>query len=453
MLANYKSIINFKPFVLSVICLSFLVISCKKDKSEEDVREEAYFKTQDIYLWNQLLPSVEVFNPKASADLYALMDRVKSYQPLDKWSFVETQTETDQTERGQTTDFGLMVKFATGSATDIRVSYVYANSSAGKAGVKRSWRINSINGRTIDRRVQSDIDFINNIFFADPQSAKFEFVKPDGSSVTLTLQKTEYGLNTVLFSKVYTVADKKVGYLVFNEFSGVTSRTELVSTINSFQNQAVTEMIVDLRYNRGGYVQTQDTLANMLAPLSVGRGQKVMYTYEFNNKNSSLNESYKFYKTGTLNLNRIIFIVSQSSASASELLINNLFPVMDVKLIGDNTYGKPVGFFPIPVGKYNIFPVSFKTVNSAGKADFYTGFPVDKEVVDDLLHDFGDEEEANLKVALNYFKTGNFTISAASRTLSLNQANIQAVNKINSDFADHLPSLMVENRPSRMPRH
>lgn len=452
MLANYKSTFSLNPFIVSIICLSFLVISCKKDKKEDDIREEAYIKTQDIYLWDQLLPSVAVFNPKASADVYALMDRVRSYQPLDKWSFVETIAETEQTERGQTTDFGLMVKFATGNATDIRVSYVYASSSAGKAGVKRSWRIKTINDRAIDGRSESDIDFINNIFFGNPQSAKFEFLKPDGSSATLTLQKTEYGLNTVLFSKVYTVTDKKVGYFVFNEFSGATSRSELVSVINSFQNQGVNEVIVDLRYNRGGYVETQDTLANMLAPLSVGRGQKIMYTYKFNDKYTSLNESYKFYKAGTLNLNRILFIVSPSSASASELLINNLLPVMDVKLIGDTrTYGKPVGFFPIEVGKYNIFPVSFKTVNSEGSADFYTGFPVDKNVADDLLHDFGDVEEANLKVALNYFASGAFAASAPNKTLSFNSAEVQRVNEVNASFADNLPAISIENRPSRMP--
>jgi len=463
MLANYKSRPYFKSLILSITCLSLCFTACKKDSKEKDdeessyevkkdVRDSAYLYTQDIYLWDNVLPSIAVFKPRNSADVYEVMDRVRSYQPLDKWSFVETKAETEQTEQGQSTDFGFMIKFATGSATDIRVSYVYANSSAGKAGVKRSWRINTINDRVIDGRNQTDIDYINNVFFGNPQSAKFEFIKPDGSSVTLTLQKNGYGLNTVLFSKVYTKSDKKIGYFVFNEFSGATSVVELVSVISSFQNQGVTEMVVDLRYNRGGYVSTQDTLANMLAPLNVGRGQKTMYTYKFNDRHKSWNETYKFYKTGTLNLSRIIFIVSPSSASASELLINNLLPVMDVKLVGDTrTYGKPVGFFPIPVFEYNIFPVSFKTVNSDGNADFYTGFPVDKYVADDLVHDFGDEEEANLKMALNYFATGAFTASAPNKTLSLNSADIQRVNELNASFADNLPSVTIENRPLRMP--
>jgi hypothetical protein len=346
-----------------------------------------------------------------------------------------------------------MVKFAPGSATEIRVIYVYANSSAGQKGVKRTWRVNKINGKAINRNIEADVNYINNIFFGNDQSAVFEFLKPDNTSETLTLSKTTYPLNTVLFSKIYTGSSKKIGYFVFNEFSGTTSVNELVSTINNFQSQGVNEIVIDLRYNRGGFVSTQDTLANMLAPQSVGRGQKVMYTYKFNDKYSSWNESTKFYKVGSLNLSRVFFIVSPSSASASELLINNLRPVMDVKLIGETrTYGKPVGFFPIPVYEYNIFPVSFKTVNSNGEADFYQGFPVNHHVADDLLHDFGDVNEAALSRAVNFINSGQYVSrSSAGKISSVPQKDVQRISEINAGIMEHLPSTTIENRPAKMP--
>jgi C-terminal processing protease CtpA/Prc len=456
----YKSLIG-RSLTLA-FALAALFSSCKKNSDRDndngyqvksDVRDSAYIYTQDYYLWPEKLPAISVFQPRNSQDIFEVMDKVKTYQPLDKWSFAETKLETQQSSKGIDTDFGFLVKFIPGSNTEIRVSYVYSASSAGQKGVQRSWRIIKIDGRVIDRSVPADFTFINDIFFGSPTSALFEFMKPDGTRVSLTLSKTAYVLNTVLFKNVYTKGTKKIGYFVFNQFSGATSVTELVNTFNYFQNEGVNEMIIDLRYNRGGFVSTQDTLANMLAPTSVGRGQKVMYTYKFNDKYSKYNETNKFYKVGNLNLNRIVFIVSPSSASASELLINNLKPVInEVKLVGDTrTYGKPVGFFPISVFEYNIFPVSFKTVNSNGEADYFAGFPVNKNVADDLSRDFGNEEELNLKEALKYLTTGAFTASVSAERSSVSAAEISKTAQLNYDFAEHRSSATIENRPSKMP--
>ena len=106
-----------------------------------------------------------------------------------------------------------------------------------------------------------------------------------------------------------------------------------------------------------------------------------------------------------LNLNRVFFIVTNGTASASELLINNLKPYMDVKLIGDTTYGKPVGFFPVDIYNYSIYPISFKTVNSAGNADYYNGFAPDKIAPDGVSKNWGDITEPSLASALKYIST------------------------------------------------
>jgi C-terminal processing protease CtpA/Prc len=112
-------------------------------------------------------------------------------------------------------------------------------------------------------------------------------------------------------------------------------------------------------------------------------------------------------------LSRVFFIVGPSSASASELLINNLIPVMDVKLIGrSKTFGKPVGFFPQPVGDWFIFPVSFKTVNKNGESNYYNGFTPNSIVADGVDKDFGDLSESSLASAIKFITTGAFRLSS-----------------------------------------
>ncbi|NEU07947.1 hypothetical protein GZH53_06445 [Flavihumibacter sp. R14] len=446
-------------FTLFIIGFVLLVSSCKKDpvttdepyQVQVDVRDSAYIKTKDIYLWTDILPPIEVFRPRDSKDIYEVMTRVRSYQPLDRFSFVETKEETEKASQGLVSDFGFLVKFYS-SLTDLRVNYVYESSPGGNKGVKRGWKVLRLNGRELNGDNQGDKDYLNEIFFGPATSAEFTFEKPDGSIFTTTINKGVYPLNTVLFKNIYNAGSKKVGYFVYNQFSGISSVNELIVTMNYFQSNGIKDVIVDLRYNRGGFVSTQDTLANMLAPQSVGRGQKVMYTYEFNKRYSQFNETNYFHKTGSVSPTRIVFIVTPATASSSELLINNLKPVLDVKLVGEkNTFGKPVGFFPIPVFDYNIYPVSFKTVNSVGTSDYYEGFKVDKDTEDDLSRDFGDVNEASLKEALHYMTSGSFTATAEKRILSTSSISDSELFGANADIDRNVPKIEIENRKRKMP--
>jgi len=459
MLPLKRSIHYGNYFSLLFVGLLVTVASCKKDPSNNvepyqvqvEVRDSAYIKTKDIYLWTDNLPSIQEFRPRDSKDIYEVMTKVRSYQPLDRFSFVETKEETERASQGLESDFGFLVKFYS-SLTDLRVNYVYESSPGGAKGVRRGWRILRLNGRELNGDNKSDIDYLNDIFFGTATAAEFTFQKPDGSVLTTTINKGVYPLNTVLYRNVYNAGSRKVGYFVYNQFSGPSSVQELIVTLNYFQSNGVNDIVVDLRYNRGGFVSTQDTLANMLAPQSVGRGQNVMYTYEFNKRYSQFNESTLFYKTGSFNLSRIVFIVTPASASASELLINNLKPVLDVKLVGEkNTFGKPVGFFPIPVFDYSIYPVSFKTVNSVGSADYYSGFQVDKDTEDDLSRDFGDINEASLKEALRYLSTGSFTSISPKRILSTSGITEFDLFEANADIDKQVRKIEIEDRYRKMP--
>ena len=112
-------------------------------------------------------------------------------------------------------------------------------------------------------------------------------------------------------------------------------------------------MIVDLRYNGGGSVNTAEYLDGVMAPANVAG--KLMYKYIYNDKLTAsasqvgLQENVLFKSGGNLNLSNVFFIGGRNTASASELTLNNLKPYMNVKLVGQKTYGKPVGFFSFSI--------------------------------------------------------------------------------------------------------
>lgn len=443
-------------FLISLTSLFVFLASCKKDLeapatnnvgsinvSQADLlKDSLYLFTKEIYLWQDVLPSYEVFNPrqfKGATDLDAAsseMNAVRRLQPLDRFSFVTTKEFSTGLQTGETVNYGFFVKAASadvvGPADSVHwyVEYVFDKSGAGTAGVARGWYVNKINSTALGYN-QSSIDLLNSTFFGSGNNALFEFVKPDGSRVTLNLTKTSFTSNSVLYKNTINTGGRKVGYFVFKQFFGAPSVTELNSVFSYFKSEGINELIVDLRYNPGGSTATQEKLANLIAPASANN--QVMYKYIFNTSlqqgNFPLllkkagypptsfrqeNNTEKFANTGSLNLSRVFFIVSHATASASELLINNLRPYMDVKLVGDTTYGKPVGFFPVDIFNYSIYPISFKTVNSAGNADYYTGFAPNKTAPDGVNKNWGDVTEPSLASALKFISSGTFRTTAAA---------------------------------------
>lgn len=407
--------------IVGLVAFGGLAVSCKQNDlnpqtsttipstglATADIRDSLWAYMQDVYLWYDKLPTT--FNPRNYSSPESEMNALRAYQPLDQWSFVEKAADFNSYfSDGETKDFGFWIKFDANN--DLRVRYVYAQSPAGKAGIERGWKITSIDGKSI---ASLSDDAIVSAFY-DATSTTFGFQKSDGSSVSVPLTTATYTLNTVLYTNTYDVAGKKAGYLVFNSFTGAPSQNELKAALTQFETAGISELIVDLRYNGGGDVDTQTMLANALAPASVTRSS-VMFSYQHNQKLAQWNETTRFSKTGTLNLSRIFFITTSSSASASELLINNLKPYLDVKTIGSTTHGKPVGMYGFEVMDYVIGPVAFKTVNAKNEGDYYDGIPVDAAVADGLDKNWGNPLENCLATALNYIQTGSFSITSNAR--------------------------------------
>lgn len=300
-------------------------------------------------------------------------------------------------------------------------------SPAGRAGVKRGWRITKINGSTNITTANAGY-IVQNVFQSN--ATTFTFLKPDGTTVDASLNAASYQENPVMLDSVYTVGAKKIGYFVFSSFLGDTNAVynNFSRIANRFASEGVQDLVVDLRYNGGGYVSVAEKLADYLAPNSANGG--VMITQKFNKNYSAYNSTDLFRKEGPLNLSRIFFIVSSSTASASELLINSLKPYMDVVLLGaSKTHGKPVGFFPIPVGNWYIFPVSFSTVNKNGEGAYYGGLSLNNQVADGLDKDWGDLTETSLASAVKYIASGSFRVADAGKTLALPTADVIAGNK------------------------
>ncbi|MBS1748515.1 MAG: hypothetical protein JST63_01270 [Bacteroidetes bacterium] len=416
-------------FSLLIIALMSFVMSCKKENNTGNttldsldiankIKDTAWRYAQDLYLWYNHLPAS--FNPQSYSDPNAIMEAIRAYSiepgfpnPVDKWSFAIKKTDWDNVSSGISGDFGMNIFF--NSTNDLRVSYVEPASPAGASGISRSWRIISVNNDTAINTEDATITRISTAVFKSA-SGSFVFRRPDNTDTSITLTSASYQESPILLDTIYRVGSEKVGYMVFNSFLGdiPSVKNKFSNLFSTFSSAGIQDIVVDLRYNGGGYVELQNELANYLVP-NAGNGG-IMLQEKYNDKYSRRYDTTITYnKKGSLNLSRIFFIVAKNTASASELLINSLKPYMDVKLVGRATHGKPVGFFNIPVGDWYIFPVSFRSVNKNGEGNYFNGMQPDAGVSDGLDKQWGDVNEKCLASALHYISDGVFSnISARS---------------------------------------
>ncbi len=412
-----------------------------------------------VYLWYNQVPYLNPFNTQYTSG-ENFLTTITGYpkNPSDRYSFLDrTGAVSGQIQGGQVGDLGIDINWAADANrnTHLYVLFAYKNSSAGTQGVQRGWQITAINGNSnvsydgpgYGSGNSTNLNRVEDAIY-NASSTQVTFKKPGGSTVTLTLTKTTYVLNPVLFDTVYTTANKKkVGYFVFNSFVSVydtagkpsETRNELDKIFSQFKSAAINDLVVDLRYNGGGSVGTAEYIDSLIAPASAAG--KPMYTYSYNDKMTRYEDSTQLNLpitvnfpaiTGGLSLDHVFFIVDRNTVSASELTLNNLKPYMDVKLIGDTTYGKPVGFFTFPIDLWDtvshvqnrhladLYPISFHTVNASGSGNYYRGIPPDIIEYDYIDLNWGDTTDVRLKEALKYVENGAFRLSNARMAVPVN---------------------------------
>ncbi|SEF96972.1 S41 family peptidase [Algoriphagus boritolerans] len=379
----------------------------------QEVKQAIFDSMKEWYFWNQELPAtVNLANFDSNE---ALLDGI-IFKPLDRFSYLTTQEAFTNAFVGRNAGHGF--GFAFTSDEKLFISFVFDESPAGKDGWKRGWEIIQINGKPIAEYKTSSGGYDFKLGPPDPGiSNSFTFKLPDGTTTTRTNIKAEYQSNSVLEQKVFDAGGKKVGYWAYQSFKATaglnpTRSAEVTSSMEFFQSQGIQDLIIDLRYNGGGSVAVAEQISNYLIQSS--NSGKLMYTNKLNATKSSQNNSKNFSKIGTLALSRVIFITSRGSASASELVINNLDPYMEVVLIGDNTFGKPVGSFPLSQfnrllkdNNVEVVPITFATANSEGKAEYFDGFPANFNVGDSPQFEWGDPQDLRLAAALQFVQNGN----------------------------------------------
>uniref|UniRef100_UPI004047E264 S41 family peptidase n=1 Tax=Algoriphagus sp. TaxID=1872435 RepID=UPI004047E264 len=381
-------------------------------KVEDEVKKAIVDVMREWYFWNDQIPATVDLSKFPSNE--ELLDGIL-YKPLDRFSYLTTQENFNNSFVGKNAGHGF--GFAFTADEKLYISFVFNESPAGKDGWKRGWEITQINDKPIADYKTSTGGYDFKLGGPDPGiTNKFTFKLPDGSTTTRSNTKAEYQSNSVLDQRIIQVDTKKVGYWAYQSFKATaglspTRSAEVQTSMEYFQSQGVQELIIDLRYNGGGSVAVAEQICNYIVQSS--NTGKLMYTNQLNATKTAQNSSRNFNKIGNINLSRVLFITSRSSASASELIINALDPYMDVVLIGDNTFGKPVGSFPL--SSYNrilqtnnveVVPITFAIANSAGKAEYFDGFPADFKIGDSPQIAWGDTKDLRLAAAIQYIRTG-----------------------------------------------
>ncbi|MBC8987860.1 hypothetical protein H9X96_19025 [Pedobacter sp. N36a] len=442
--------------------------------------DSLFLYAQQIYYWNDQLPTYDVFDPrtytKLGTDLANFNNELFNITKFSgfetvagssspKYAFIRDEdtsngsqsTAPDRSSSVDLSDIGFDMGFLNfqGYGVDndykLYVKAVYPNSPADLAKITRGTQITKIGSRTIGTNFDAEVSTINAVLNGASTSTTFSGIRPDGTTFNdVALSVKKYTSSPVFASKVIDQGGKKIGYLAYSIFSVLTNPdsknptdTRIDPVFANFATNNVTDLVIDLRYNGGGSVETAEYLLNLLAPANTNG---VMFSETYNSvmksgkasilKNQPLTDAkgniqysssgkmytlndvewsdagnvYSFSKKGPLNgLKNIVFLVSGNTASASELLINSIKPYMQsVKLVGTTTYGKPVGFFPITLDKhYSVYLPSFESKNKNGEGGYYAGMKPDfadtgaSDLFDDATHDFGDPKESYLNKALS----------------------------------------------------
>jgi len=336
--------------------------------------------------------------------------RTATGSAVDKFSFLIDTASWNGFVGSTDLGYGWMLKSSSASGVRVvTVSYVYPGTPAMAIGVQRGDRIVSIDGALAsDASTQASATFAEGL--SPTRAAAHAFVlSRAGSTLSLTLQASAVSLQQAEF-KVLTTSTGKTGYLLFNSHVPG-AENMLVQAITSFKQQGVTDLVVDMRYNSGGYLAIANALAYSVAGSARAQGQ----TFEmarFSDKRSAENYAMKFSGIGlgnqvypSLNLSKIYVLVSGSTCSASESFINGLRGVdVQVELIGSTTCGKPYGFYPQDNCGLTYAGMELEGVNAKGEGGFSDGMAPQCAAIDDLSHPLGDPAEGMLAVALQRIK-------------------------------------------------
>lgn len=427
-----------KKLSLLLFAVSILFTSCFKDKDDElqtastiEIQDFIYRGLNFFYLYKADTPELanDAFANDAEKNNFlssftspeSLFDFLIS--PQDRFSLlVDDYIELENALSGVTLnngmEFGLVLYPDQSGNVYGYVRYVLPNTSAETAGLQRGDIFNTIDGQQI-----TESNF-NQLIAPDNYTiglATFDGTTITPTGETVSLVKTQYTENPIYIAQTLNINGQNIGYLMYNAFTRDFD-PQLNGAFAQFQADGITELVLDLRYNGGGSVETASDLSSMITGQFNGQ---VFYTEQWNDDRQAEYAQDGLFNnqisTGdvinSLNLSSVYILTTGRSASASELVINGLDPYINVIQVGGTTTGKFQASFLLydapapgfsrnqanPNHTYAMLPLVFKTANAVGNTDYIDGLVPDIALDEDYsnLGTLGDPSEPLLAAALN----------------------------------------------------
>lgn len=398
------------------------------------------------YYWDHKLPknTIDTLSPDAFFESLLYKFNASTAPDGDRFSWIQDNyKELQDMLSGVTSnevgfDFKLYKMSSTSDDVLGQITYTKRGTFAEQIGIKRGMWFDRINGTKMTiSNYQDLLTFSSSTvkigFKQETYTAEGVFISlVDGGEATIQTS-SNYSENPVYLDSIYTIGQSKIGYLVYNFFSPDNGNGDLAydkklnNVFGKFKSAGITELIVDFRYNSGGYSSSSRHLASMMVP-NLNKNNVFTY-YRYNTEvqgyyveqygmeylNNYFTEKLidDGVETDNINnagskLNRIYILTGKYTASASEMIINGLKPYVKIVIVGDVTYGKNVSSITIfepndPLNKWGMQPIIGKVFNSLGESDFTAGFVPDFKVEDTGefgIKQLGDIQENLLNKAL-----------------------------------------------------
>jgi len=352
------------------------------------------------YLWNDLLPTQVNLNDHATPE--ALLEYLSSFQPLDSFSFINSaEADSQFFGEGKYEGYGFSSRFV--ATDDLRLSRVFTDSPAFAAGLARGQQILSLNGRTI-----ADIEAnegVGAVFDTSPLD--FTMREIGGGEFTVPVA---HGIVTIDPVPQWEIIDagggRMVGYMEFAQF--ISTADPVFNTVfAAFRAAGVNDVIIDMRYNGGGLVNTAELLGDYLG--GDVANNLVFSKTQFNADRAAANNNTEFFDrlASSMSLSRLVIVATSGTASASELVTNSMEPHVDVTIVGSDTFGKPVGQVGLEFCAKILRPTAFQTVNADDFGDNCGGLLVGNSADDDLNIAVGAITDPNMVAAMAYLDSGS----------------------------------------------
>lgn len=402
--------------------------------SAQSERQWVRSYVDEAYLWYNEAPNLNPLTSTATPTEYFQLLTRKGLAPnKDRFSFSAPTAVINQAfQAGVQLGYGVQWAFISPTIPrKLRVAFVEPNSPAALANIPRGATILAVDGVSIDVATQAGIDVLNAGLFPDSVGVTRSITLQDNAtSAARTVQLTSANVTSTPVPEVRSgvISGVNFGYLLFNDHIA-TAEKPLVDAIAQLKAASVTELVLDLRYNGGGYIYIASQLGYMLGTPNVG-GQ-VFEKFRYNDKRVADNNEAGFPFLGNasisgadglpvnfngaalpqLGLSRVYVLTTGDTCSASEAIMNALRPFVSIVQIGGTTCGKPYGFTDKDNCAVSYFPIEFEGVNSQGQGGYSAGFAPGGTfqgcgTTDDFDRSLGDINERMFSVAITHRLTG-----------------------------------------------